>query len=83
MKCAFGLLVFLCTGLPCFAAAGLSCESTPAVEAAQLNFNRTGEGATFDQSLVLRQQAYARLRQLDPRDYRPVRRYMFDVRCSI
>ncbi len=83
MRCASALLFLFCAGLPCLAAAGLSCESTPAVEAAQRELNRKGEGATFEQSLVLRQQAYDRLRQLDPHDYRPARRHLFDVRYEV
>ncbi len=80
MHYAFALLFLLCSGLPCLAAAGLSCESTPAVEAAQRELNRKREGATFEQVLVLQQKAYDQLHQLDPQDYRPARRHMFDVR---
>ena len=80
MKCALALLFVLCAGLPSLTAAGLSCESTPAVEAAERDLDRKLDNATFEQSLVLRQQAYDRLRQLDPQDYRPVYRYMGGVR---
>ena len=80
MKCASAWLFLFCTSLPSLAAAGLSCESAPAVEAAQRELNRKAEGATFEQSIVLRQQAYEQLRRLDPGDYRAARRHMFDVR---
>jgi len=80
MRCASALLFLACAGLPCLAATGLSCESTPAVEAAGRNLNRELEGATFEQSIVLRQQAYEHMLQLDPQDYRPAYRYMRTVR---
>lgn len=80
MRCASALLFLACAGLPCLAATGLSCESTPAVEAAGRNLNRELEGATFEQSIILRQQAYEEMRQLDPQDYRPAYRYMRTVR---
>ena len=80
MKCVSALLFLLCGGLRCVTATGLSCESTPAVEAARRDLDRKREGATFEQWIAFAQQAYDQMRQLDPQDYRPARRYMFDVR---
>ena len=68
MKRALVILSLACVGLPCLAAAGLSCESTPAVEAAQRELDHKRQGATFDESLVLARQAYEEMHRLDPLD---------------
>lgn len=79
MKYALPLLALLCLGLSQLPAAVLSCESSPAVEAATRSLNQKLQAATFDQSLALQDTAYHDLVQLDPNDYRPVRRYIEHV----
>ncbi len=83
MKCACTLLFVLCAALAPLTAAGLSCESTPAVLAAQRSFDRKLDSATFKQSIALQEQAFREIRQLDPGDYRPVYRYMRGVRYDV
>ncbi|HLH04477.1 MAG TPA: redoxin domain-containing protein [Bryobacteraceae bacterium] len=83
MRTLFGVcsLLCLCSALPALAASGLSCESTPAVEAVMRESGQQRPTVTLQESLVLARQAYEKMHRLDPSDYRPVRRYyMFTVR---
>ncbi len=74
------LLLAMCPALSLLRADGLSCESSPAVLAAQRELDHQLETATFEQSLKLREAAYQRMTKLDPTDYRPARDYFSNLR---
>jgi len=60
-------------------AQAVSCESSPAVADANRILGEKLETATFEQSIVLREQAYRQMSQLDPLDFRLLRRYLQSV----
>jgi thiol-disulfide isomerase/thioredoxin len=79
LKSALALLfVFFAAGARVLAD-GLSCESSPAIEAAQADLDHRLQTATFGQALALKEASYQRLIQLDPSDYRPIRDYLSNL----
>ncbi len=60
-------------------AQSVSCESSPAVATATWTLGEKLETATFEQGIVLREQAYRQMSQFDPLDFRPQRRYLQSV----
>ncbi len=66
-------------GSPQLKAQAVSCESSPAVADANWILGEKLETATFQQSIALREQAYRQMSQLDPLDFRPLRRYLQSV----
>jgi thiol-disulfide isomerase/thioredoxin len=82
MKYVLILVLLFYAGLP-LRAEGISCESSPAVEAAQRELYKKLETATFEQARALREQAYKAMRRLDPNDYRPIRRSIWFVRYEL
>jgi tetratricopeptide (TPR) repeat protein len=73
------LLFALLIGALQLRAQAVSCESSPAAANATWTLSEKLETASFAQSIVLREQAYRQMSQLDPRDFRPLRRYLQSV----
>lgn len=79
MKYVLPLIFVLCIGAVRLEAGAQSCESSPAVQAAQRELDQKLNGATFEQSMALQDQGLQRIMQLDPQDFRPVRQYLWHV----